>query len=118
MTPKNIEDCVRGWFIGDFEPSILRTKEFEVAFMKWQPGPFPDMHYQRVATEYNLLVRGRVRFNGKVYNPGDFFIIEPYMVNEGEFLQYSECVVVKTPSIPDDKVEVSKPKTPWPGPGV
>jgi len=27
----NIEDMFKGWFIGNFEPSVIKTKEFEVA---------------------------------------------------------------------------------------
>jgi len=104
----NLDQCVRGWFIGNFDKSILRTDQFEVAYMKWEPGPFPDLHYQKESTEYNLLVRGKCRFNGRVYGPGDFFVIPPYVVNEGEFLTKSEVVVIKTPSIPDDKVVVCK----------
>ena len=100
---KNLDDCVRGWFIGDFEESILRTTDFEVAYMKWEKGSFPDMHFQREATEYNLLVRGSARVNGKIYKAGDFFNFEPYVVCVGEWLEDSECVVIKTPSVPNDK---------------
>lgn len=103
MKVKNIDDCVRGWFIGNFDESILKTTDFEVAYMKWSKGPFPDMHFQRVATEYNLLTRGSCIVNGVTYREGDFFVFEPYVVNEGEWLEYSECVVVKTPSAPNDK---------------
>jgi hypothetical protein len=99
----NLNQCVRGWFIGDFPNTILRTKDFEVAFMKWEKGPFNDMHFQRKATEYNLVTKGSLKLNGKVYKEGDFFVFEPYVVCEGEWLEYTEVVVVKTPSCPDDK---------------
>lgn len=100
---KNIKESVRGWFIGDFDKSILKTKDFEVGYAKWKKGPFPDIHFQRIATEYNLLVRGKALVNGVVYEEGDFFIFEPYVVGEGEWLEDSEIVVIKTPSVTKDK---------------
>ena len=31
MKVTRLSDYTRGWIIGDFEPSVLRTKDFEVA---------------------------------------------------------------------------------------
>lgn len=103
MKVKNIKECLHGWFIGNFDDSILKTEDFEVAYMKWKKGPFPDLHFQRVATEYNFIIRGSCTVNGVKYREGDFFMFEPYVVNEGGWDEPSECIVVKTPSIPSDK---------------
>ena len=102
----NIEQCIRGWFIGNFDNTILKTKDFEVAYMKWKKGAPTGNHYQRIATEYNLIIRGHVLVNGKEYKDGDFFIFEPYVACECKFLKDTEIVVVKTPSIPSDKVDI------------
>lgn len=103
----NIKDFINGWFIGNFEPSIVRTKSVEIAYQKGKKGEPVPKHYQRVSTEYNLLVKGKMQVNGKEYNEGDFFIFEPYVVCEVEFLEDSEIVVVKMPSVgAHDKVVV------------
>ena len=33
MKITKLSDYTRGWIIGDFEPSIFRTKDFEVAVL-------------------------------------------------------------------------------------
>jgi len=46
-----------GWFIGDFEPSVLRTSDFEVCYKEHKKGEDWPRHYHKEATEYNLLLR-------------------------------------------------------------
>ena len=39
----NIKNMTRGWFIGNFEPSVYKTKDFEVGYLthnKGENGPF------------------------------------------------------------------------------
>ena len=69
-------------------------------------GDTSDIHYQRVSVEYNLLVSGKLISNGKQYVAGEFFCFLPYEVCEVEFLEDCSIVVVKVPSLPDDKVAV------------
>ena len=38
MKVSKLSDYTRGWIIGDFEPSILRTKDFEVAVFNHLKG--------------------------------------------------------------------------------
>lgn len=102
----NIDDFKRGWFIGDFDPSILRSKDIEVGFQEYKKGYVADNHYQRIAVEINLIAYGSVVANGKTYVKGDFFTFEPYMVCEVEFLEDSGIVCVKAPSLPNDKVSI------------
>jgi len=33
MKLHKLDDMVRGWFIGNFEPSVLKTKKFEVGIL-------------------------------------------------------------------------------------
>ena len=34
----NVNDMKRGWFIGDFEPNVIRTKGFEVGYLHHRAG--------------------------------------------------------------------------------
>lgn len=98
-----IEDFKGGWFIGDFDPSLLKTKDFEVSIKLHPKGEAWDIHYHKVATEYNYVVSGRVKIEDEVYETGDLFVVEPNYVMDPEFLEDCTIVCVKTPSIVGDK---------------
>jgi len=103
----NINDFFRGWFIGNFEPALLRTDQFEIAYQQNKKDDKVERHYQRIATEYNLITKGSLIANGVTYHTGDLFVFEPYVVAEVEFLEDTDVVVVKTPSVgPEDKVTI------------
>jgi len=101
----NIKNFHRGWLIGNFDPSILKTKDFEVGLLTHKKGEYWPEHYHVVATEYNLLVSGSMIIKKMTIEPGDIFVLEPYEIANPEFLE--DCVVmcIKVPSIPGDKYE-------------
>ena len=43
MKVSKLSDYTRGWIIGDFEPSILKTKDFEVAVFNHSKGESRQM---------------------------------------------------------------------------
>ena len=96
----------RGWMIGDFQPSILKTDLFEVGYLLHKKGENWPKHYHSVATEYNLLVRGSMKVCGTKINPGQIFIIEPNEIADPIFYEDCEVICVKTPSLPRDKYEI------------
>jgi len=97
---------IGGWFIGDFEPSVLRTKDFEVCFKQHKKGEDWPRHYHKEATEYTILIRGQLAINGQLIRAGHGFVIEPGEAVKAVFLTDCELIVVKTPSVPGDKYEV------------
>jgi quercetin dioxygenase-like cupin family protein len=97
-----------GWFVGNFEPSVFKTKNFEVGYLKHKKGDMWDKHYHKHATEINLIVRGRVKVNDEIYSKGDIFIIEPNETIDPLFLEDTEVVVVKAPSILNDKYIIER----------
>jgi len=102
-----MEDMVGGWFVGDFEPSMFRSKDFEVCYKEHKKGEQWDSHYH-TGTEINYLIRGRMTINGRELNKGDLFLIEPYEVASPVFLEDCELIVVKTPSNVNDKFIVGE----------
>ena len=66
MRVSNIKDMTRGWFIGDFEPSMLRTKAFEVGVLTHKKGEQWPTHYHKKAAEYNVLLEGSMTVNGQL----------------------------------------------------
>lgn len=102
--PGDVDGFVRGWIIGDFVPSLVRTEAFEVGIMRHRKDERWAFHYHERSTETNVLVRGRMRVNGLEIREGDRFEFAPHQLSCPEFLE--DCVVlcVKTPSAPGDKV--------------
>jgi quercetin dioxygenase-like cupin family protein len=101
-----IEEFTRGWFIGNFEPSLFVTKNFEVGLLSHSKGEIWPKHYHKSATEYNLLISGLMKIQGKTIKPGDIFILNPGEIADPEFIDDCKIVVIKSPSVSGDKFEV------------
>ena len=106
MKVSKLEDTHRGWFIGDFEPSALRTKDFEVGILGHKKGEDWPAHIHEHCTEYNVLLQGKMTIQNQELNAGDIFVIEKNEVADPIFHEDCKVVVIKTPSIPQDKIEV------------
>jgi len=98
-------DCFKGgWFLGSFDPSLLKTEDFEVGYKKHtkEEGVESHVHYQ--VTEYNLMISGEMVVNGVTVTKGLIFIIPPgEAVKVDVVSDVVEVICVKTPSIPEDK---------------
>ena len=103
MNKTHIDDYVGGWFIGDFEPSLLRDHSFEIGFKCYSRGDTEPVHYQLTATEYTLVLSGRCRLGDFELGPGDILEIRPHEPAGFEALEDVQLVAIKTPSIPSDK---------------
>lgn len=104
MKIARIDEMTKGWFIGNFEPSLLKTNAVEVALKKYKKGDYEKAHYHKIATEFTVIVSGRVRMNGKEYIEGDIIVIEPNDSTDFEALEDNTLnVVVKIPGANDDK---------------
>ena len=45
MKKYRLEDMIGGWFIGNFTPSIIQTKDFEVAVKYYKENDYEQEHY-------------------------------------------------------------------------
>ena len=99
----NLNDMIGGWFIGDFEPSVIRTKDFEVAIKKYKAGQKDSAHVHKVATEITVIAEGRVKINSVEYPSGSIVEIKPNEPSDFEVLEDTITVVVKIPSVSGDK---------------
>ena len=108
MKKYNLSDFWRGWFIGNFEPSLLKTEQFEVGYLHHPKGEIWPDHYHKLGTEYNLLVKGKMKLNGIEICEGELFVIEPYEVAAPDFLEDCYIVCIKSPGPAKDKYIVGK----------
>jgi hypothetical protein len=97
-----------GWFVGDFQPSIWNTKDFEVGYKYHQAGePWPA-HYHEHMDEITVLVDGVMRIQDQILVGPTIFLLKKGEIADPEFLADCQVVVIKTPSVPGDKIEVKK----------
>ena len=108
MTSYKLDQMVKGWFIGAFNPTAHQTKSCEVAVKKYKAGDTEAMHFHKIATEITLVVSGRVRMVGRIWEEGDIIVLSPGEATDFEALTDAVNVVVKTPSCTTDKFIVTK----------
>jgi quercetin dioxygenase-like cupin family protein len=106
MIKKNIKEFWRGWFIGNFEPSVFKTEQFEVGLLTHKKGEVWPAHYHKIGTEFNVLISGHMTIADTEIYPGDVFYFNPGDVADPTFHEDCQVLCVKTPSIPGDKYEV------------
>jgi quercetin dioxygenase-like cupin family protein len=104
MKTAKLEDMSRGWFIGNFEPSLFRTDAFEAAVKTYRKGDYEQAHSHRIASEYTVIISGRARMNGVEYGAGDIVVMEPGEVTDFAALEDGTVnAVVKVPCVKGDK---------------
>ena len=104
MRISHINDMKGGWFIGNFEPSLHKTNDCEVAVKRYKKGDYEQAHFHKIATEYTVILSGKVSMNGKVYSAGDIIIMEPGEATDFLCLEDGTTnVVVKLPGANNDK---------------
>ena len=105
MQVYKLSDMTKGWFVGDFAPTVLHSDAAEVAVKTYAAGSVEARHLHKIATEVTLILTGQARMNDQVLEAGDIVRIEPGQDTELEALTDVPTVVVKTPSLAGDKYE-------------
>lgn len=103
MQIKKLESFTKGWFIGAFSPTLLDTEKFEVAVKRYKAGDKEDSHFHKIATEYTIITSGVAKMNDEIIAEDEIVIIEPGESASFEAITDVCTVVVKTPSVKDDK---------------
>jgi hypothetical protein len=101
---EKLDAFVGGWFIGNFEPAIVKSKDFEVCIKHYKAGESEPIHYQLEAWEVTAIITGDCEIGGQAAGPGDVILLAP--LEAASFKALSDCtlVAVKSPSKPSDKV--------------
>ena len=103
MELTKLEDMFKGWFIGDFEPSLHKTTDVEVGIKYYNEGDYEHPHFHKVATEFTVILDGIVEMNGIVYERGSILKILPNEITDFKALTNVKTVVVKIPGAKNDK---------------
>ena len=87
----------------NFSPSLFECRDLEIAVFKLEKGHQADGHFHKTHTEYNYIIRGQAQIGEKLLGAGDFFIYEPYDKAFVKYLEDTDLLVIKTPSVKNDK---------------
>jgi hypothetical protein len=106
MKLAKLKDFYRGWFIGNFEPSIHATDYYECGILSHKKSEVWPKHYHKIATEINVLIEGSMTICGKEIFKDDIFILHPGEIADPVFHEDCKILCIKMPSIPSDKYEI------------
>lgn len=103
MKTARLNAMTKGWFIGNFSPTLYKTNDVEVAVKRYAAGTQEEKHYHKIATEITVVTKGTVRMNGVEYTEGDIIVMEPNEATDFYAVTDAENVVVKIPGANNDK---------------
>ncbi len=107
MKVVTVQQMTKGWFIGDFTPTLWKTQNVEVAVKFYQAGDFEAAHLHKIATEFTVVTAGVIEMNSIRYNVGDIVVIEPGEVTDFKAITDATTAVVKIPGVQNDKYPVA-----------
>lgn len=103
MKKDNLNDYIRGWIIGNFQHSLIKTNEFEVAVKKYLAGDYEASHHHKIAQEITVIISGQVEMNKTKYVADDIIVIDPNESTDFRCLTDVTTVVIKFPGPNNDK---------------
>jgi len=99
----HVDDMINGWFVGDFYPAVLKTKNFEAGMKCYKKGDKEGKHYHKIATEITLIASGKVIMCDRIIGAGEMILMEPGVATSFEALEDTITFVIKTASVMGDK---------------
>jgi len=98
-----LENFVRGWFVGNFQPTLMSSDAVEVGIKHYRAGDREAAHHHKVATELTAVVSGRVRMSGEEFGAGEIVRIPAGSSTDFMALTDAITVVVKMPCVSGEK---------------
>lgn len=108
MKVAKLSGMTKGWFIGNFSPTLHASEALEVAVKEYPAGITEEWHYHKIATEFTVIVSGEVEMNGRRYGKGDIIVIPPGEGTDFKTLTPTITTVVKLPGATNDKYSLGQ----------
>jgi len=108
MKTAKLTDMTKGWFVGDFSPTLYKTTDAEVAVKTYTAGDYEAPHFHKIATEISVVISGIVEMNGIRYEAGDIIIMESNEKTDFKAITDAVNTVVKIPGAQNDKYLVEE----------
>jgi len=101
-----MDDMVKGWFVGNFEPRVCATNDVEVAVKRYIAGDHEEAHAHKIATEITVIITGEARMGEIHCKAGDIVVVYPGEATDFEAISDTTTTVVKLPSVRGDKYAI------------
>ncbi|MFH1661751.1 MAG: hypothetical protein ABIA02_01485 [Candidatus Falkowbacteria bacterium] len=98
-----LENFIRGWFVGNFEPTIIKNENCEVAIQNYKKGDKEQAHMHKQANEITAIGEGVFKMSGKIIKKGDIVLIEKGEATDFECIEDGHTIVYKDKSVKGDK---------------
>ena len=108
MKIHKLQTMTKGWFVGDFLPSVHKAN-YEIGLKKYAAGEIEPKHHHRLVTEFTLVVIGKICMNGVLFHEGDIIQVDPFEDIKFECIEDATTVVFKTASVFGDKYITESP---------
>ena len=102
----------RGWFVGDFEPTVLRSCDCEVAVKEYKQDDIEGEHFHLKSTEVTVVLNGAAEIGGVRFGHGDIVVVSP-----GESVSFKAITDVTTVVFKDGSIAGDKFPGKWLGRG-
>jgi hypothetical protein len=99
----NINQFTKGWIVGNFNPSVFKSEEIEVAHHFHKRGFVSELHYHTKSEELSYIVTGKAYVDDNIIEAGCGWVYEAYECSNVIFLEDTNLIVIRTPSV-NDKV--------------
>lgn len=103
MKKYNLKEMKKGWFVGNFSPSLHLTESCEVGVKKYKKGDKESEHFHMQAKEITVVISGKIKMKNQVLNENDIIVIEPNESTDFEALEDTVTAVFKSRSVAGDK---------------
>lgn len=104
LIKSNLKEYKNGWFLGNFSPAVIQTKEFEVCVKTFKMGEQEALHFQITATEVTVVLFGQIRMGDVLLSEDEILVVNPGEIVDFEALTDCKVMGLKFPSLPTDKV--------------
>ena len=99
----NLNDMVGGWFVGNFNPSVIMTEKCEVSIKRYKKNDYEKKHFHKEAIELTVIISGEVEMNNVIYKENDIILIDKNEVTDFKCLTDVITCVYKSVSVSKDK---------------
>ena len=103
MKINKIKEFNKGWFIGNFEPTLIKTDAFECAAKFYAAGDAEAKHTHKEACEITVVGEGEIEMLGRRFHKGDVIFLDPGESADFTAVTAALTFVVKMPSVIGDK---------------
>ena len=94
----NLRFFRKGWIVGNFTPSFVKTNNFEVGILHRPADKNNPFHIHDTTVDYNYIISGSLKLSGIEFKRGDSYVLRKGHPSVAEVIEDCSLVCVKIPS--------------------